>query len=99
MAPAAVIQTTVLMGLLVLCGGAWSALYCLGETRHRSSLKRAARACYLLALALAIAIALFTPLYPGWKLLVVASALAYAAIPPLTLRYLRGLHDEPEAHP
>lgn len=99
MTPAAVIQTTVLMGLLVLAGGAWAVLYCLGQVRAAPRLARAARGCYALALALALAIALLTPLDFGWKLLIVASALAYAAIPPITLRYLRGLHEEPEVNP
>ena len=31
MTPEALIQTTVLMGLLVLSGGAWGVLYCLGK--------------------------------------------------------------------
>lgn len=99
MTPVALIQTTVLMGLLVLAGGAWAVLYCLARTRARSGLLRAARGCYALALVLALAIATLTPLAPGWKLLIVASALAYAAIPPITLRYLQGLHEEPEARP
>lgn len=96
MTPVALIQTTVLMGLLVLAGGAWAVLYCLARTRAQPRLLQAARGCYALALAIALAIALLTPLAPGWKLLVLASALAYAAIPPITLRYLQGLHDEPE---
>ena len=92
MTPESLIQTTVLMGLLVLAGGAWAVLYCLGRVRAAPRLARAARGCY----ALALAIALLTPLTLGWKLLILASALAYAAIPPITLRYLQGLHEEPE---
>lgn len=99
MTPESLIQTTVLMGLLVLAGGAWAVLYCLGQVRGDARLSRAARACYALALALALAIAVLTPLALGWKLLIIASALAYAAIPPITLRYLQGLHEEPEVRP
>lgn len=95
----ALIQTAVMMGLLVLAGGAWGVLYCLGHARARHDLLRAGQACYALALALALAIGLLSPLSLGWKLLILGSALAYAAIPPVTLRYLERLHDEPEASP
>jgi len=96
MTPEALIQTTVLMGLLVLSGGAWGVLYCLGKARSRSDLVHAGMACYVLALGLALAISLYSPLSFGWKLLIVASALAYAAIPPVTLRYLERLHEGEE---
>lgn len=99
MSPVAVIWTTILMGLLVLVGGAWAALYCLAQVRAQRGLMHIARACYAVALALALAIAAFTPLDMRWKLLIVVSALAYAVIPPITLRHLRGLHEEPETHP
>lgn len=96
MTPESLIQTTVLMGLLVLAGGAWGVLYCLGKARARSDLLHAGAACYVLALGLAVAISLYSPLTFGWKLLIVASALAYAAIPPITLRYLKSLHEGEE---
>lgn len=99
MTPAALILTTTLMGLLVLAGGSWAVLYCLARLRAQPALLHAARGCWALALALAAAIALATPLALGWKLLIVASALAYAAIPPITLRWLQALHEEPEARP
>ena len=41
---------------------------------------------------LAAAIVALTPLHYGWKALVVASAAAYLAIPPITWRYLTRLH-------
>jgi len=99
MTPEALIQTTVMMGLLVLAGGAWGVLYCLGRARARRDLLRAGYCCYALALALALAIGLLSPLTLGWKLLILASALAYAAIPPVTLRYLERLHDDSEVTP
>ncbi|MCZ2104137.1 MAG: hypothetical protein OZ923_11510 [Comamonadaceae bacterium] len=97
MTPVALIQTTILMGLLVLCGGAWSALYCLGKARERPDLLHIGIACYVVALGLALAISLYSPLTAGWKLLIVVSALAYAVIPPITLRYLEQLHEGEEA--
>lgn len=99
MAPEALIQTAVLMGLLVLSGGAWGVLYCLGRARARPDWVHAGVACYVLSLGLALAIALLSPLTPGWKLLIVASALAYAVIPPVTLRYLQRLHEGEEIKP
>ncbi|HEX7328856.1 MAG TPA: hypothetical protein VF428_09990 [Casimicrobiaceae bacterium] len=99
MTPGALIETTVLLGLLALAGGAWGVLYCLGRMRARRDLTRAALACYALALALAVAIGALTPLDFGWKLLIIASALAYAAIPPITLHHLERLHDQPETAP
>lgn len=98
MTPQALIETTVMMGLLVLAGGAWGVLYCMGRVRARKDLLRAGIASYALALLLALAIAVFSPLDFGWKLLIIGSALAYAAIPPITLRYLERLHSDEEAH-
>ena len=98
MTPQALIETTVMMGLLVLAGGAWGVLYCVGRVRARKDLVRAGIASYALALALALAIAVISPLDFGWKLLIIGSALAYAAIPPITLRYLERLHADEEAH-
>ena len=97
MTPEALIRTALMMGLLVLAGGAWSLLYCLGKTRARPAWLHAARGCYAIALGLAIAIAVQSPLSPGWKLLILASALAYAGIPPMTLRYLQHTHEGEEA--
>jgi len=97
MTPEALIRTTLMMGLLVAAGGAWALLYCLGRTRARSDLMHAALGCYAVALGLAIAIGIYSPLAIGWKLLILASALAYAGIPPVTLRYLRKTHEGEEA--
>lgn len=97
MTPVALIQTTLMMGLLVLAGGAWSLLYCLARTRARADLMHVALGCYAIALSLAIAIAVYSPLHAGWKLLILASALAYAGIPPMTLRYLQQTHEGEEA--
>jgi len=99
MTPDALIRTTVLMGLLVLAGGGWGVLYCLARVRARRDLLRAGAACYALVLVLALAICALSPLDVGWKLLIVASALAYAVIPPVTMRHLERLHAEEEARP
>jgi hypothetical protein len=49
---------------------------------------------YAVALGLAVAIAILTPLDFKWKVLILASGLAYAFIPPMTLRYLQALRSE-----
>jgi len=96
MTPAAFLLTSVLLGLMVLAAGAYGALYAaarLTEKRHLLSL--AALAYGVLAVD-AVGVVAATPLGPAWKALVVASALAYLGIPPLTWRYLKRTHgDDP----
>ena len=98
MTPALFLLTAVLMGLFMLCGGAWALLYCLGQTRHSRTIVWAGLASYALAVILALVIALATPLQLKWKVLIIASGLAYAFIPPITLRYLERLHAAWEPH-
>lgn len=94
MNPSDLLLTAILMGLFVSTGGCWGLLYCLGQTRHSHVLQRAGQACYLLSLTLAISLSFFTPLEAKWKLLILASGIAYAFIPPITLRYLQRQHAE-----
>lgn len=96
MTPAALIQTSILLGLFVLAGGGYAGLYSVGRLRARADWVRLGRLCYLAALACAIAIGTLSPLDFGWKLLILASAAAYAVIPPLTWRYLERLHAHEE---
>lgn len=92
MTPTALIETAVLLGLFVLAGGGYGGLYSIGRLAARPALVRAARACWALAFALALTIAVATPLDVGWKLLILASAVLYAIIPPVTWRYLERTH-------
>lgn len=96
MTPVALIETAVLLGLFVLAGGGYGSLYSVGRLRSRSGLVRAGGACWLAAFGCALAIAALTPLDVGWKLLILASAIVYAVIPPVTWRYLERLHTEEE---
>lgn len=98
MTPVLFLTTAILMGLFMTCGGAWALLYCLGQTRGSRPLARLATVFYALALVLALVIAVATPLMLRWKLLIVFSGLAYAVIPPVTLRYLERLHAAWEPH-
>ncbi|MBX3699533.1 MAG: hypothetical protein KF903_00790 [Dokdonella sp.] len=99
MNPAALLETAALMGLLVLAGGGYGGLYGAGRLWSRPALVRAGQACWLLAFAIALLIAVRTPLDVGWKLLILASALVYAVIPPATWRFLQRLHGDEESRP
>lgn len=98
MTPTALIETAALLGLFVLAGGGYGSLYSAGRLWSRPALMRAGAVCWAVAFALALVIAIRSPLDPGWKLLILASAVVYAAIPPLTWRYLERMHDEQESH-
>lgn len=95
MTPAALLETAILLGLFVLAGGSYGGLYSIGRLGSRRVLVWAGVACWVAALCVALAIVALTPLDFGWKLLIVASAIVYAAIPPMTWRYLERLHAEP----
>ncbi|MGH8292284.1 MAG: hypothetical protein ACRESA_02310 [Gammaproteobacteria bacterium] len=92
MTPFALIYTTLLMGSMLIAAGAYGGLYALNKLWPRRGMLSCARVCYLIAAALAGAIILTTPLTPGWKLLILVSALVYAIVPPLTWRFLIKLH-------
>ncbi|HST28370.1 MAG TPA: hypothetical protein VLK26_08395 [Rudaea sp.] len=98
MTPDALLETAALMGLFVLAGGGYGGLYSAGRLWARPVLIRAGEVCWLVAFAIALAIAVWTPLDVGWKLLILASAIVYALIPPFTWRYLERLHHEQESH-
>lgn len=94
MTPAALVYTALLLGLFVLAGGGYGGLYSAGRLWSNRALLNAGFACYLAAALLALAICLLTPLSPLWKAFVVLSGVVYAALPPLTWRYLEKLHRE-----
>ena len=99
MNPVALLETAALLGLFALAGGGYGGLYSIGRLRARPHLIRAGQVCWLLAFAIALVIAVRSPLDAGWKLLILASALVHAVIPPLTWRYLQRLHDHEESSP
>lgn len=94
MTPYALIWTAALLGLFVLAAGGYASLYCVGRLWARPALLQAARLCWVGAFSIAVAIAALTPLHAGWKLLILASAVVYAVIPPVTWRYLERSHLE-----
>ncbi|WP_345797410.1 hypothetical protein [Castellaniella sp. MT123] len=99
MTAASLIETALLLGLFVLAGGAYAGLYSIGRLRARPGWVRIGRLCYAAAFLCAVAVGTMTPLDIEWKLLILASAIAYAVIPPLTWRYLERLHTHEELEP
>ncbi|MBU6420562.1 MAG: hypothetical protein KGL98_06725 [Gammaproteobacteria bacterium] len=99
MTPAALLYSAGLMGCLALAGGGYGGLYTWSRMRLNAGLRYTAFVCYGLVLLFAVLIAASTPLAPVWKTLVVASALIYALVPPLTWRFLVKMHEPGEQHP
>jgi hypothetical protein len=93
MTPHALILSALLLGAFVLLAGLYGLFYSLGILRDANRLVATAYGCWALQLVVAIAIVALTPLDIGWKILIVASCLAYLEIPRLTWRYLRQLHS------
>ena len=86
------LETGLFLGVYVLLAGAWGLLYALG--RAGRPLMRAAAAAYGLHALAAFAILLWTPLGPGWKGLILASTIAFRAIPPVVWRFLEATHQQ-----
>jgi hypothetical protein len=85
--------TAILLGFFVLWAGAYGVCYCLARLKADRSVLLAARVCYALLCATALALVFSTTLALQWKVLLVASAAAYLRIPPLTWNYLVRLHE------
>ncbi len=93
MKPDAMVDTALLLRAMATAAGAYGLCYCAARMDQSAALRVAGLICYAVLVALAIAIALATPLHFGWKALVVASAAAYLVILPATWRYLTRLHQ------
>ena len=93
MTPEQLVATSLLLGFFILLAGCYGLLYSLGRLRTSIRTLRSSYIAFALQACVAAAIAAFTPLEPGWKILVVASCLAYLPIPALTWRYLEILHE------
>ena len=96
MTPEKLLITSGLLGLFALAGGCYGALFAFGKSWRREPLVNAARVCYVVQLAITVAIALDTPLLWYWKVFIVLSSIAYGFIPPTTMRYLVRLHQSSE---
>lgn len=93
MTPVELLATSLALGFFVLLAGCYGVLYCMGRLSASVTMLRGGYVAYLLQASAAGAIAAFTPLEPGWKVLVVASCIVYLPIPPMTWRYLENLHQ------
>ncbi len=88
-----ILETGLFLGLYILLAGGWGLLYALGRLQGSPALRRAAVAAYGLHGFAALAIILWTPLGPGWKVLIVASTAAFRSIPPVVWRFLQQTHE------
>jgi hypothetical protein len=87
------LETALLLGVYVALAGSYGLLYALARLADVAILRRAAVIIYALHALAAVAIVIWTPLDIGWKGLIVASSLAFFAIPPITWRYLQRTHQ------
>ena len=99
MTPLQLLATSLLLGFFVLLAGCYGVLYCLGRLGTSVTLLRSSYIAYVLQALVAVGIAASTPLELWWKVLVVASCIAYLPIPPVTWRYLENLHQPKEPQP
>lgn len=86
------LETALLLGVYVLLAGLYGLSYSIDRFRHRRWTQFAAGAFYALHCAAAVSAIIWAPLYPGWKLLLVASSVAIFFIPRLTWRFLEHTH-------
>lgn len=94
--PIALLETAALMGFFLFAEGGYGSLYAAGRLWRRPALLRAARASCATAIAIAVVIAVTTPLELAWKVLILVSSAVYVVIPPATWRYLEHQHTTEE---
>ena len=98
MTPGAMVATALLLGAFVAMAGAYGLLYCAARLSDKGVLRTATHFSGVALCIVAAATIIFTPLHPWWKVLVAASCGIYLAIPPVTWRYLNGLHRGNRRH-
>lgn len=91
MTPVQMLGTALLLALFVLLAGCYGALYCVARLRASRRIRQAAIFAYLLQ-GLCVILLVLTTLDFWWKVLLLASFVAYLPIPPLTWRFLESLH-------
>ena len=89
--------TSLLLGLFVMAAGCYGLLYCVGRLRGNRGVARAAVAAYV-SQGLIAGLLTLSELDFWWKVLLLASFVAYLPIPPLTWRLLENLHRPEESH-
>jgi hypothetical protein len=87
------LETALLLGVYVALAGSYGLVYALARLGEVAVLRHMAVIIYALHGLVAVAIVAWTPLEIGWKGLIVASSVAFFAIPPITWRYLQRTHQ------
>jgi hypothetical protein len=93
MTAVSLLETALLLGLYVALAGAYGLVYAIARLKGAAVLRSLSVVIYALHAGAALAIVLWTPLDIGWKGLIVASSIAFLAIPPITWRFLRHTHE------
>ena len=87
------LETALLLGVYVALAGSYGLVYAIARLQDVTILRRVSMILYGLHGLAALAIVGWTPLEVGWKGLIVASSIAFLAIPPITWRYLQRTHE------
>jgi len=87
------LETALLLGLYVALAGSYGLVYAFARLQDAAILRHTSVLIYALHAITAVAIVVWTPLEIGWKGLIVASSVAFFAIPPITWRYLERTHE------
>ena len=87
------LETALLLGLYVVLAGSYGLVYAIARLWDALILRCASMILYGLHGLAALAVLAWTPLEIGWKGLIVASSVAFFAIPPITWRYLQRTHE------
>jgi hypothetical protein len=87
------LETALLLGVYVALAGSYGVVYALARLQGVAILRRISALIYALHGITAVAIVVWTPLEIVWKGLIVASSVAFFAIPPITWRYLERTHE------
>jgi hypothetical protein len=87
------LETALLLGLYVALAGSYGLVYAIARLQGVSILRRVSIVLYGLHGLAALAVVGWTPLEFGWKGLIVASSIAFLAIPPITWHYLQRTHE------
>jgi hypothetical protein len=87
------LQAALLLALYVALAGSYGLVYAIARLQGASFVQGIAFALYGLHGLTAAVIVAWTPLQVGWKVLIVASSVAFLAIPPGVWRLLQRTHE------
>jgi hypothetical protein len=93
MSEISLLQAALLLGLYVALAGSYGVVYAIARLQDTRVLHRISFILYGMHGLVAIAIVAWTPLQVGWKGLIVASSIAFFAIPPVIWRFLQRTHE------